>query len=178
MLGGAGIFLTVFSDLNPLDEQSQDFRRQLGNLRVPPGFFNKYLHVGGGVLKLLESDLLLWDGGGQFFLLCVVVSDLRTPAAVSGACHKAESVLRRRQVPAGTEGAFAENAGYCSSAGAIPKDQRPKTQVAQVDRGVAPAIRRTQPLCFIPIRRCMSILSRLLVPATAVPPVYPSQYPG
>ncbi|MPL96554.1 hypothetical protein SDC9_42736 [bioreactor metagenome] len=38
LLGGAGMFFAAFADLNPTDEQPQDFRCQLRDFRIPLGF--------------------------------------------------------------------------------------------------------------------------------------------
>lgn len=45
-----GVFLRMFSDRHPLDEDAKNLRGQLRNLTVPLGVLNEACNVGAGVL--------------------------------------------------------------------------------------------------------------------------------
>lgn len=69
----AGIFHAALPNLDALDEQSSQLRRQLVDGGEPLGLLNERFHVGGGRFQLLQPVLLFRDGLLQHLLLGVII---------------------------------------------------------------------------------------------------------
>ncbi len=82
LTGMAGVFLAPLPHLNPLNEQTEELRGQLLDVRIPLGFLNEGVHVGGGGFQTFQMGLLLWHSVLQRFLLGVVVGGEHTELLV------------------------------------------------------------------------------------------------
>lgn len=63
LFGGAGVYLRFLAYYDSLNEQPQDFRRELGEVAVPFGLIHKPRHVGQRVRESFQP--LLQSGEGR-----------------------------------------------------------------------------------------------------------------